>query len=61
MGEIKANDIIQKIEEIMDEYGDDLNIKVQVPSGTKCWETSWTEFGIDCVSTDGGTIYLQCS
>lgn len=61
MGEIKANDIIQKIEEIMDEYGDDLNIKVQVPSGTKYWETSWTEFGIDYVSTDGGTIYLQCS
>ena len=46
MGEIKANDIIQKIEEIMDEYGDDLNIKVQVPGGTQCWETSWTEFGI---------------
>lgn len=37
MGEIKANDIIQKIEEIMDEYGDDLNIKVQVPGGTQCW------------------------
>ncbi len=28
MGEIKANDIIQKIEEIMDEYGDDLKKKM---------------------------------
>lgn len=56
-----ADNLISKIEEMMHEYGYDLNIAVQVPPGTKYWENSWTQFKIDCVSTDGNTIYLQCS
>lgn len=39
---------------------DDPEIYVQLPPGTKCWEASWSQFAIGCVSDDGGTLYLQC-
>lgn len=61
MGEIKADDLILKIEEMINEHGCDLRLAVQVPPGTKCYENSWTQFKVDCISTDGGCIYLQCS
>lgn len=45
---------------MINEHGCDLRLAVQVPPRTKCYENSWTQFRVDCVSTDGDTIYLQC-
>ena len=59
---MNLREFIKQLEEIVDEYGtDDIDIAVQVPPGTKCSEESWTQFVVRCVSTDGGSTYLQCS
>lgn len=58
---MNLDEFIEHLEEIREEYGGNLDIAVQVPPATKCWESSWTQFSINCVSTDGGSIYLQCS
>lgn len=46
--------------ELIKNYGTEMNVVVQLPPGSKCWEDSWTQFEISCVSEDGGTVYLQC-
>lgn len=61
MKEMNFDEFIAQLEELRDLHGDNLDIAVQLPPGTKCWENSWTQFSVDCVSTDGGAIYLQCS
>lgn len=55
------NELIAQLEELRDCHGGKLDIAVQVPPAAKCWEYSWTQFSVNCVSTDGGSIYLQCS
>lgn len=61
MKEMSLDELIAQLEEFRDCYGGNLDIAVQVPPGAKCWEKSWTQFSVDYVSTDGGSIYLQCS
>lgn len=61
MKEMNLDEFIAQLEELRDLHGGNLDIAVQLPPGTKCWENSWTQFSVDCVSTDGGAIYLQCS
>lgn len=58
---MNLNELIAQLEELKDCYGGNLDIAIQVPLGTKCWRDSWTQFSVDYVSTDGGSIYLQCS
>jgi len=58
---MSLDELIAQLEELRDEHGGNLDIAVQVPPATKCWEYSWTQFSVNCVSTDGGSIYLQCS
>lgn len=61
MEEMNLDQFIKYLEGLREVQGGNLNIAVQVPPGTKCWEQSWTQFSIDCISDDGGTVYLQCS
>lgn len=58
---MNLDELIEHLEKLREEHGGDPDIAVQVPPGTKCWENSWTQFSVDCISTDGGSIYLQCS
>lgn len=58
---MSLDELIQYLEEIREEHGGNLDVAAQVPPATKCWENSWTQFEVNCVSTDGGSIYLQCS
>lgn len=46
--------------ELIKNYGTEMNVVVQLPPGSRCWEESWTQFEIGCISSDGGTVYLQC-
>ena len=55
------DELIAQLEELRDCHGCKLDIAVQVPPATKCWENSWTQFDVQSISTDGGSIYLQCS
>lgn len=61
MEEMILDEFIKYLEELRDVQGGNLNVAVQVPPSTKCWEKSWTQFSIDCISDDGSTVYLQCS
>lgn len=55
-------EFIDKLNEMIEENGSELaHISVQVPPNTKCWENDWTQFEVQCLSTDGTTVYLQCS
>lgn len=58
---MNLDEFIEHLEEIREEHGGSLDINVQVPPATKCWENSWTQFDVQAISTDGGSIYLQCS
>lgn len=58
---MNLDEFIEYLEEIREEHGGNLDVAVQVPPGTRCWESSWTQFEVKVVSTDGGSIYLQCS
>lgn len=58
---MNVEELIAQLEELRDYHGNNLDIAVQVPPGTKCWNKSWTQFSVNCISTDGGSIYLQCS
>jgi hypothetical protein len=60
---MSLDDFLEKFEEALDQCDrdEDVNVSIQVPPGTKCWENSWTQFEVNCISTDGTTIYLQCS
>lgn len=55
------DELIARLEELREDNGGNLDIAIQVPPATKCWKNSWTQFSVDCISTDGGSIYLQCS
>lgn len=61
MKEMNLDELITQLEELRDSHVGSIDIAVQVPPGTKCWENSWTQFSVNCVSTDGCSIYLQCS
>lgn len=56
-------EFLEKFEEALDQFdkNEDIYISIQVPPGTKCWDNSWTQFEVGCISTDGTTIYLQCN
>ena len=58
---MSLDELIAQLEELRDYHEGSLDIAVQVPPATKCWENSWTQFSVDSVSTDGGSVYLQCS
>lgn len=58
---MNLDEFIEHLEEIREEHGGNLDVAAQVPLGTRCWENSWTQFEVKVVSTDGGSIYLQCS
>lgn len=61
MKEMSLDELITQLEELRDSHVGRIDVAVQVPPGTKCWENSWTQFSVNCVSTDGGSVYLQCS
>lgn len=58
---MNLDEFIECLEEMREEHGGNLDISVQLPPAAKCWENSWTQFEVKCISTDGGSIYLQCS
>lgn len=60
---MNLDDFLEKFEEALDkcDKDEDVYISIQVPPGTKCRENSWTRFEVNYISTDGTTIYLQCS
>ena len=61
MKEMSLDELIAQLEELRDSHVGRIDVAVQVPPGTKWWENSWTQFSVNCVSTDGGSVYLQCS
>lgn len=56
---MNLDDFIESLQDIRDEYGGDLEIAIQIPPNTKCWEDSWTQLSVGCISTDGGAAYIQ--
>lgn len=60
---MSLDEFLEKFEEALDQCdrNEDIYISIQVPPRTKCWDNSWTQFEVGCISTDGTTIYLQCN
>lgn len=59
---MKLEEFIDQLNEMIEENGSELeHFSVQLPPKTKCWEKDWTQFEVQCLSTDGTTVYLQCS
>lgn len=53
------DEFISELEQMREEWGGDLEIAAQIPPKSKVWEDSWTQFSFGCLSTDGGTCYIQ--
>ena len=61
MKDMSLDELIAQLEELRDSHVGRIDVAVQVAPGTKCCENSWTQFSVNSVSTDGCSVYLQCS